>query len=169
MPCPGARSIRNGVKQWSIPVVDLFTSTQMHKVPQYFSSELLEKKASGGNTFKEVAKWAKICCSIHEHHCLFLRRLLKWGWHLAKITPYWPDQSWFLEMMQLAAEPPRQFLPSEWLMWNITTRDVWKVVFFVPWKMVYQILGRLGGELELPAGNWELCHQNTMHVFQCNM
>ena len=66
----------------------------------------------------------RICLLISKHHPNGPWRLGRWGGDLVKFTPFWPDQSWFWETMHLAIDPPRWFRPSQWLLWNATTRNV---------------------------------------------
>ena len=40
---------------------------------------------------------------------LVLGRLLEWEGELIMVTPFWPDKSWFPQIMGLATEPPRRF------------------------------------------------------------
>ena len=42
---------------------------------------------------------------------------------LIMVTPFWPDQSLFPEIVMLETEPPSRFKPSEWLLWNATTGE----------------------------------------------
>ena len=66
-------------KHWGNPVVDLFTSSQAHKVPQYFNLDLSDKRASRGDAVKE---------SWPPNIQMALGRLVRWGGDLIMITPF---------------------------------------------------------------------------------
>ena len=75
-----------------------------------------------------------------------LDSLLKWGGDLIMITPFWPDQSWFQEIICLAIEPPRRFRPSQWLLWNARTQEmipkVMKSIQLTVWRLTLPSMPR---------------------------
>ena len=111
-------------KHWGTPVVDLFTSSQTHKVPQYFNLDLSDKRTSGQMPCwrggQKALRYAFPSPNIMQ---MSLGRLVRWGGDQITITPFWQDQSWFPEVMYLAMEPPRRLRPSQWLLWNATTNE----------------------------------------------
>ena len=97
-------------KCWGTPVVDLFASSQAHKVPQYLSLDLSDKRASEGDALKE--RWPEgLRCAFPSPNIIqmALGRLVRWKRDLIMITPFWLDQSWFPEIICLAVELPRMF------------------------------------------------------------
>ena len=80
---------------------------------------------------------------------LVLGRLLKWGRKIIMFTPFWLDHSWFPEIMKMAAEPPRRFQPSEWLVWNAATRKA------IPKVMGdIKMIDCLEGHIAICTRNW---------------
>ena len=91
------------------------------KGTQYFSMDLSDAKASGGDCQMWNGQWA-LDMSFHPLNLiqLVLDRLVKWRGELIIVMPWWSNQSWFPKIMRLAIEPPRRLQASEWLLWNAT-------------------------------------------------
>ena len=107
-------------------VVDLFVSSWAHKVPQYFSLDLSERRASGGGALKE--RWLeglRYAFPPPNIIQMALGRPVRWEGDLIMNTPFWPHQSWFPEIMHLVIEPSRRFRPLQWLLWRQFQRS-WK-------------------------------------------
>ena len=132
-------------KPWVIqmvgtPVVDLFASRQAHRVSPYFSLEISDRRRCWEAALKE--RWPKgIRYAFPPPNIIeiVLGRLIRFGGDLIMITPFWPDQTWFPEIMHLVTEPPRHFPPSLWLIWNATTKGaipkVMKSIQLPVWKL----------------------------------
>ena len=88
---------------------------------------------------------------------LVLSRLIRWGGDLIMITPFWTDQSWFLEIMHLVTEPPWNYLPSQCLLHNATTREapqqVMKIIQLTTWRVTLPCVPGMASEKKLP-GQW---------------
>ena len=110
------------LKHWGSPVVDMFVSSRAHNVPQYFSLDLSDGRATGRDALEE--RWPeglRYAFPPQNISWMVLGRLVRWGGGFIKITLFWPDQSLFPEIMHLVMEPPRKFTPSQWLLWNVKT------------------------------------------------
>ena len=139
-------------KHWGSPVVDLFTSIWAHRVLQYFSLNLSDRRASGEMPWKRGGWRASVMPpNIIQ---LVLGRVVKWG-DLIMITPFWPDQKWFPEVICLAIEPQRWFRPSQWLLWNANTRDaipkVMKNIQLTTWRLTLPSVPGKAKEKKLPG------------------
>ena len=71
------------------------------------------------------------------------------------ITPFWPDQSWFPEIMYLLMELPRRFRPSQWLLWSVTTKEaipkVMKRIQLTAWSLTSLSVPRMASEKKFPG------------------
>ena len=69
------------------------------------------------------------------------------------MTPFRPDQSCFLEIMHLAIEPPRRFRPSQWFLWNATSKEaipkVMKSIQLTAWRLTSLSVPRVASEKKL--------------------
>ena len=79
---------------------------------------------------------------------LTLGQLKLMGGELILITPYWPDQCWFPEVIQMAVLPPRRFKPHKWLLTNATTGEaipkVMESIKLTAWKLSTGFVGERG-------------------------
>ena len=79
---------------------------------------------------------------------LTLGQLKLMGGELILITPYWPDQCWFPEVIRMAVLPPRRFKPHKWLLTNATTGEaipkVMESIKLTAWKLSYRVCRREG-------------------------
>ena len=90
--------------------------------------------------------------NLHCHHSTILGRLVRWWGDLIMITPFWPDQSWFPEIMHLGTEVPRHFWPSCWLLWNATIREaIPRVKKSTAWRLTSPSVSRMASEKKLPG------------------
>ena len=90
------------------PVVDLFASSQTFKVDKYYSTDLMDRRAISSDGARE--KWPpglRYAFPPPPMIQLMLGQLKLMGGELILITPYWPDQCWFPEVMWMAVIPPR--------------------------------------------------------------
>ena len=97
--------------------MDLLVSRRSFKVYQYFSAELSDMKALGRNVLKVEWLIGLRNTFLPNLIQLVLGRPVEWGGDLIMMTTFWPDQSWFPEIMRLP-EPSRRFQSSDWLLWN---------------------------------------------------
>ncbi len=135
-------AIKRLFKRWGTPTVDLFATKATKKVQCYFSPDRKDLQASGHDATLE--QWPAGLRYAFPPPPLILQTLgqfrrQKHKGDLLLITPYWPDQPWFPEAVQMMVEPPRRFAPKETLLWNQTTGkpipEVMKKVKLTSWKL----------------------------------
>ena len=84
-----------------------------------------------------------------------LGRLVRWEGDIIMIKLFWPDQSCFPEIIDLAIEAPRRFRPSQWLLWNATTQKaipkVMKSIQLTDSRLTSPSLPRVALEKKLPG------------------
>ena len=136
-------------KMMGQPVVDLFASSRIFKVDKYYSTDLTDRRAIGSDGARE--KWLpglRYAFLPPPMIQLMLGQLKLMGRELILITPYWPDQCWFPEVMWMAVIPPRQFKPHKWLLTNaITGKAIPKVMELIKltaWKLSIGYVGEKG-------------------------
>ena len=87
-------------------MIDLFASTKTFNVPWYFSAEFPDKKYLGGDVLKvEWLEGLKYAFPSPKHNASSPSNADKIRKGLMMVTPFWPDHSWFPEVMRLASEP----------------------------------------------------------------
>ena len=112
-------------KLWGTPVVDLFASSRTFKLPQYFSLDMTDNRAIGHDGARDDwPQGLRYAFPPPPIISLVLANYEKQGGELVMITPYWPDQPWFAELIQLSMEPPRRFKPVDYLLQNATTGEL---------------------------------------------
>ena len=131
------------------PVIDLFASSRMFKVDKYYSTDLTDRRAIGSDGARE--KWPpglRYAFPPPPMIQLMLGQLKLMGGELILITPYWPDQCWFPEVMWMAVIPPRRFKPHKWLLTNATTGEailkVMESIKLTAWKLSTGYVGEKG-------------------------
>ena len=120
MPCRGIKKPRNGVCRNSAcrrlfktdgvqPVVDLFASSRTFQVEKYYSTDLTDKRARSGATGpgRHWPPGLRYAFPPPPMIQLTLGQLKKMGGELILITPYWPDQCWFPEVMTAGRHIPK--------------------------------------------------------------
>ena len=69
------------------------------------------------------------------------------GRELILITPYWPDQCWFPEVMWMTVIPPRRFKPHKWLLMKGTTEEaipkVMDSIKLTVWRLSTEYVGEM--------------------------
>ena len=131
------------------PVVDLFASSRTFKVDKYYSTDLTDRRAIGSDGARE--KWPpglRYAFPPPPMIQLTLGQLKLMGGELILITPYWPDQCWFPEVIRMAVIPPRRFKPHKWLLTNATTGEaipkVMESIKLTAWKLSTGYVGEKG-------------------------
>jgi hypothetical protein len=135
-----------------------------NKVERYFSPDRKDKNAIGHDATRET--WPpglRYAFPPPPLITMTMVNLIKQKGDLILITPYWPDQPWYAEALQLSREPPRRFAPKETLLWdaiqNKPIPSIMRKVRLLAWRLTYNPVSGEGWTKllqELPQGDGQL-------------